>query len=71
MICALCEICVSEICGSICEICGYSNARVHSIGWRARVFLKEGIGLTYPWIEGQVIAARAGCAGKAAKSAGG
>jgi len=28
------------------------------LGWRAKVFLKEGIGYTYPWIEAQVRAAR-------------
>ncbi len=37
----------------------FSNARIYSTGWRAKVMLKEGIGLTYPWIEQQVKAARA------------
>ena len=37
----------------------FSNARIYSIGWRAEVFLKEGIGLTYPWIKERVEAARA------------
>ena len=32
----------------------FSNARMYSIGWRPKVFLREGIGLTYPWIEEQV-----------------
>jgi nucleoside-diphosphate-sugar epimerase len=32
----------------------FSNARIYSTGWRAKVFLKEGIGRTYPWIEEQV-----------------
>jgi nucleoside-diphosphate-sugar epimerase len=32
----------------------FSNARIYSLGWRAKVFLKEGIGYTYPWIEAQV-----------------
>jgi GDP-D-mannose 3',5'-epimerase len=32
----------------------FSNARIYSLGWRAKVFLKEGISLTYPWIEAQV-----------------
>ena len=36
----------------------FSNARIYSLGWRAKVFLKEGIGYTYPWIEAQVRAAR-------------
>ena len=29
----------------------FSNARIYSTGWQPRVFLKEGIELTYPWIE--------------------
>jgi GDP-D-mannose 3',5'-epimerase len=37
----------------------FSNARIYSLGWRARVFLKEGISLTYPWVEAQVEAQRA------------
>ena len=36
----------------------FSNARIYSLGWRARFSLKEGIGRTYPWIEAQVRAAR-------------
>ena len=32
----------------------FSNARVYSIGWRPETLLKEGIELTYPWIETQV-----------------
>ena len=36
----------------------FSNARIYSLGWEAKVFLKEGIGYTYPWIEAQVKAAR-------------
>jgi nucleoside-diphosphate-sugar epimerase len=32
----------------------FSNQRIYSIGWQAKVFLKEGIGRTYPWIEEQV-----------------
>ena len=32
----------------------FSNARIYSIGWRPKVYLKEGIALTYPWIEAQV-----------------
>lgn len=35
----------------------FSNERIHSLGWRARLDLEEGIGLTYPWIEEQVRAA--------------
>ena len=38
----------------------FSNERIHSTGWRAEVFLKEGIERTYPWVEGQVRRASAG-----------
>jgi nucleoside-diphosphate-sugar epimerase len=37
----------------------FSNARIYSLGWRAQVFLKDGIALTYPRIEAQVEARRA------------
>jgi GDP-D-mannose 3',5'-epimerase len=36
----------------------FSNDRIHSLGWRAQVSLADGIGRTYPWIEGQVRASR-------------
>jgi nucleoside-diphosphate-sugar epimerase len=32
----------------------FSNDRIYSLGWEARVSLKEGIARTYPWIEAQV-----------------
>ncbi len=32
----------------------FSNERMYSIGWQPRVFLKEGIAKTYPWIAEQV-----------------
>ena len=32
----------------------FSKARIHSLGWGAKVPLKEGIARTYPWIEAQV-----------------
>ena len=32
----------------------FSNERIYSIGWQAKVYLKEGIHRTYPWIEAQV-----------------
>ena len=32
----------------------FSKARIHSLGWEAKVSLREGIGYTYPWIEAQV-----------------
>ena len=36
----------------------FSNARIYSLGWQAKVFLEDGIALTYPWIAEQVKAAR-------------
>ena len=36
----------------------FSNDRIYSTGWRARYFLKEGIALTYPWVEQQVMTNR-------------
>ena len=38
----------------------FSNARIYSIGWEARVHLREGIERTYPWVEQQVLQAREG-----------
>lgn len=38
----------------------FSNARIESTGWRAQVFLEEGIRRTYPWIAAQVEKARVG-----------
>jgi nucleoside-diphosphate-sugar epimerase len=38
----------------------FSNERIYSLGWQAKVFLEEGIGYTYPWVQEQVQAARAG-----------
>ena len=32
----------------------FSNAKIYSIGWQAKVFLMEGIELTYPWVDAQV-----------------
>ena len=32
----------------------FSKSRIHSLGWRAKVSLKEGIACTYRWIETQV-----------------
>jgi GDP-D-mannose 3',5'-epimerase len=37
----------------------FSNQRIYSLGWQARVYLREGISFTYPWIGAQVQAARA------------
>jgi GDP-D-mannose 3',5'-epimerase len=36
----------------------FSKERIRSLGWEAKVSLKEGIARTYPWIEEQVKAAR-------------
>ena len=38
----------------------FSNARIYTTGWRAHTSTLEGIRRTYPWIEAQVLAARAG-----------
>jgi nucleoside-diphosphate-sugar epimerase len=38
----------------------FSNARIYSTGWQAEYYLKDGIAETYPWIEAQVQAQRAG-----------
>jgi nucleoside-diphosphate-sugar epimerase len=32
----------------------FSNDRIYSLGWEAKYYLKDGIALTYPWIEKQV-----------------
>jgi len=36
----------------------FSKARIRSLGWEVKVSLNEGIARTYPWIEGQVRAAK-------------
>jgi len=36
----------------------FSNERIYSLGWRANVYLEEGIQQTYPWVEAQVMRAR-------------
>ena len=36
----------------------FSNERIYSLGWQAKVYLEDGIRFTYPWIEAQVKAAR-------------
>lgn len=38
----------------------FSNARIYSLGWTSKYSLKDGIALTYPWIEAQVKAVREG-----------
>jgi len=32
----------------------FSNARIHSTGWKSRFSLRDGIARTYPWVEEQV-----------------
>ncbi len=36
----------------------FSNERIYSTGWRSRFPLRDGIVLTYPWVEKQVLAER-------------
>ena len=36
----------------------FSNARIESLGWEPKYFLKDGLAMTYPWIESQVNLAR-------------
>ncbi len=36
----------------------FSNGRIESLGWKPKFFLKDGIALTYPWVEAQVQANR-------------
>jgi GDP-D-mannose 3',5'-epimerase len=38
----------------------FSNGRIHSIGWRPRYSLKDGMARTYPWVHAQVQTRRAG-----------
>ena len=42
----------------------FDKTRSHSLGWEAKVPLKEGIGATYPWIEAQVKAHRVAAGGE-------
>jgi len=32
----------------------FSNERIYSVGWESRYSFKDGIALTYPWVEEQV-----------------
>jgi GDP-D-mannose 3', 5'-epimerase len=36
----------------------FSNARIYSLDWQAKVYLKDGIAKTYPWVKQQVEKAR-------------
>jgi GDP-D-mannose 3', 5'-epimerase len=35
----------------------FSNSRIESLGWKPKFYLKDGIAMTYPWVEAQVKAA--------------
>jgi len=48
----------------------FSNARIYSLGWHAATSLREGIGVTYAWIEQQVRARLAGVGVEASAAAG-
>lgn len=37
----------------------FCNARIESLGWQSRFSLRDGIALTYPWVEKQVLEAAA------------
>jgi nucleoside-diphosphate-sugar epimerase len=32
----------------------FSNAKIYSLGWKPKYFLKDGVALTYPWVAEQV-----------------
>ena len=32
----------------------FSNERIYSLGWKPKVFIEDGIRLTYPWVAQQV-----------------
>jgi nucleoside-diphosphate-sugar epimerase len=36
----------------------FSNASIYSTSWKPKIFLKEGVQLTYPWVEAQVRATK-------------
>jgi nucleoside-diphosphate-sugar epimerase len=36
----------------------FSNERIYSLGWQPKIYLKEGIARTYPWVAAQVEASR-------------
>ncbi len=46
----------------------FSNARIYSLGWQAKTALRDGIGVTYRWVEQQV-RDRLATAGNAQRSA--
>jgi len=51
---------VKHVEGSVgVQVRNFSKARIHSLGWEAKVPLKEGISRTYRWIEAQVKAQQA------------
>jgi len=38
----------------------FSNAKIYSLGWKPKYFLKDGIALTYPWVADQAGKAKTG-----------
>jgi len=38
----------------------FSNAKIYSLGWKPKYFLKDGIALTYPWVAEQADKAKKG-----------
>jgi GDP-D-mannose 3',5'-epimerase len=48
----------------------FSNARIDSLGWHARTALRDGIGITYRWIEQQVRDRRTAAGDHASRAAG-
>ena len=38
----------------------FSNAKIYSLGWKPKYFLKDGIALTYPWVAEQANKAKKG-----------
>ncbi len=49
------KVCIQYVNGPIgVQSRNFSNDRIYKTGWRAKFNLKDGIALTYPWIEQQV-----------------
>jgi nucleoside-diphosphate-sugar epimerase len=36
----------------------FSNKQIYSLGWKPKVYLDDGIQLTYPWVESQLKASK-------------
>ena len=49
------RVCIKHVEGPVgVQSRNFSNESIYSIGWKAKVFLREGIELTYPWVKEQV-----------------